>query len=456
MPRRLLAVLAPLLLLAAGPADAAQLRPDGVIDGRYIVVYERSVDAPAQETAERERRQGFRSTLRYRRAVEGFAARLTDRQVDRLQADPEVAAVVPDRRVRAIGAVVAGDSVPTGVARMGAATDTTARAASTVGVAVVDTGVDASHPDLVTGEGTNCVSPGAAPGDGDGHGTHVAGTIGALNQGTGVVGVAPGTTIHPVKVLDDEGSGTASTVICGLDWVAANAARLGIEVANLSLGGPGSPVGSCDTTIDPEHRAICAATRAGVTVVVAAGNDGWDFDYDRRPDTPAAYPEVLTVSAMSDSDGRGGAAGSAPACRTGEADDRFAAYANYAATSAGAAHLVAAPGTCIRSTAPGGGHATFSGTSMAAPHVAGAVALCHGEQGAGAGPCAGLTPAGVVARVRAEAEAANVAGGPFGFAGDPLRPAGWRVYGHLVPAAAPVAALAEPRAGGAVPADPGA
>jgi subtilisin family serine protease len=442
MPRRLLAVLVPLLLLAPAAADAAPTRPDGVIDGRYIVVYEPSVDAPAQETAERERRQGFRSTLRYRRAVEGFAARLTDRQVDRLEADPEVAAVVPDRRVRATGALVPGDDVPTGVARMGAATATTARAASTVGVAVVDTGVDAAHPDLATGEGTNCIAPGAAPADGDGHGTHVAGTIGARNQGTGVVGVAPGTTIHPVKVLDDQGSGTASSVVCGLDWVAANAARLGIRVANLSLGGPGQPVGTCATTTDPEHRAICAATRAGVTVVVAAGNDGWDFDYARQPDTPAAYPEVLTVSAMSDTDGRGGAAGPAAACRAGEADDRFAAYANYAATIAGAAHVVAAPGTCIRSTAPGGGYATSSGTSMATPHVAGAVALCHGEQGSGPGPCAGLAPADVVARVRAAAEGANAAGGPFGFAGDPLRPAGWRVYGHLVPAAAPVAALA--------------
>ncbi len=445
MPRLVLAVLAPLLLLALAAAGPAQARPTGVIDGRYVVVYERSVDAPARETAERERRQGFRASLRYRRAVEGFAARLTDAQADRLRADPEVAAVVPDRRVRALATLAPGDSAPTGVARMGAASDTAVRGAATTGVAVIDTGIDAAHPDLVTGEGTNCVSPGAPPADGDGHGTHVAGTIGARNQGTGVVGVAPGTTVHPVKVLDDEGAGTASTVICGLDWVTANAARLGIRVANLSLGGPGRPVGTCETTTDPEHRAVCAASRAGVTVVVAAGNDGWDFDFARQPDTPAAYPEVLTVSAMSDSDGRAGGAGDTPACRAGEADDRLAAYSNFALTSEGAAHLVAAPGTCIRSTAPGGGYATSSGTSMATPHVAGAVALCHGEQGGAEAPCAGLTPAQVVARMRADAEAAARAGA-FGFAGDPLTPDGSRAYGFLVPGRAATAAADAPPA----------
>ena len=87
----------------------------------------------------------------------------------------------------------------------------------------------------------------------------------------------------------------------------------------MSLGGGGPPVESCSTTTDAEHKAICRSSDAGVTYVVAAGNEGWDFDYEPAPDTPAAYPEVLTVTAASDSDGLPGAAGPTPSCRSGEA-----------------------------------------------------------------------------------------------------------------------------------------
>ena len=111
----------------------------------------------------------------------------------------------------------------------------------------------------------------------------MAGTIAARNNGSGVVGVAPNTKLYAVKVLNSSGNGTASQVICGIDWVTANASSLGIKVVNMSLGGGGPPVQSCSTTTDAEHKAICRSTEAGVTYVVAAGNSGWDFDTRRHP-----------------------------------------------------------------------------------------------------------------------------------------------------------------------------
>ena len=435
--RRLVAALLPLLCVPA--ADASAARTPEAVPGQYVVVYENGVANPGAETDARERRDGFKAKLRYSRAIKGFSAKLNRNQVERLEADADVAIVAPDLRVEATGALVAGETVPTGVRRMQAATATTARGASTANVAVIDTGIDLDHPDLDVAPGRNCVTSGAAPDDDNGHGTHVAGTIAARNTGAGVVGVAPGTKVFAAKVLNGEGSGTTSQVICGIDWVTSTRTDADpandIAVANMSLGGPGAPVATCASTSDPQHRAICSSIAAGVTYVVAAGNDGWDFDYASNPDLPAAYPEVLTVTAVSDSDGLPGGTGGAPTCRSGEADERYASFSNYAATAAGAEHVIAAPGVCIRSTWPGGGYDTISGTSMASPHVAGAAALCHGEDGA-AGPCAGLTPAQVVAKLRSDAQAYNQTTTSYGFTGDPLRPVSGRTYGYLQSAAA--------------------
>ena len=432
---RLAAIFTALIAAAVPAAAAAQPRAPERVEGRWIVVFERSVDRPIVETEKLERSEGFESRLRYSRAVKGFAARLSAHQVRDLRADPEVAFVAPDRRVEALASVplAAGDSAPAGVRRIQASTASTTRQASTANVAVIDTGIDLAHPDLNATSGRNCVGSGPAQDD-EGHGTHVAGTIGARNDGAGVVGVAPGTKLFAVKVLDAQGGGTWSQIICGIDWVTATRKDADpsndISVANMSLGGPGQPVAPCSTTTDPMHRAICAGTAAGVTFVVAAGNNGWDFDYPSVPDTPAAYPEVLTVTAMGDSDGRSGAAGGAPTCTAGEADDRYASFSNFASTATGRAHTIAGPGVCVTSTMPGGGYASMSGTSMASPHLAGAVALCLGESGA-AGPCAGLSPAQIVAKLRSDAERYTGAVSGFGFTGDPLRPLSGAYFGYL-------------------------
>jgi subtilisin len=411
--------------LGAGRAAAAS-------DSPYIVLYKRSVPSVTNETNGLERKQGFKSNRRWSHAVKGFAARLDAGQVKALKADPEVVSVTADRTITALDTapLAAGETVPSGISRIEAATATTTQEASSAAVAVIDSGIDLANPDLNAVPGTNCIAPGGSTQDDNGHGTHVAGTIAAGNSGVGVVGVAPGTKLYSVKVLGAAGTGTVSSLICGIDWVAANAKAENIQIANMSVGSAGPVPTSCAVTTDPEYAAICRAVGAGVTVVAAAGNSGVAFD-GARVTVPAAYPEVLTVTAMNDSDGQPGAVGGAPSCRTIEADDGVARYSNFAATSAGAAHTIAAPGTCITSDARGGGTAVLSGTSMASPHVAGSVALCIGSA-THAGPCAGLTPAQIVAQMRSDAAAHSTATPAFGFAGDLARPAVGRFYGSLV------------------------
>jgi subtilisin family serine protease len=415
------------VLLALAPASASASRATTA----QIVVY-KDVSNPSAETQTRERDLGFTATQRYRRVVEGFAARLTAQQIESLRQDPEVAQVVPDRPVHADSVpLVAGGSLPFGISRVWAQSGGSIRAAAGVAVAVVDTGIDLPNPDLNVDPalpGKNCISN-DPPQDEHGHGTHVAGTIAARNDGSGVVGVAPGTRLYSVKVLNKSGSGTVSTIICGLDWVKQNAVALGIKVVNMSLGGAG-PVGSCGS--DPEHSAICQLVAAGVTVVAAAGNDGEPLSSGSSSHVPGAYPEVLTVTAMADTDGLPGGAG--PPCGS-DADDGSASFSNFGSASE-AGHIIAAPGDCVvslRIPANGGGLTTMSGTSMATPHVVGAAALCIAE-GATPGPCSGLPPAGVISRLRAIAQAGAMA--TNGFNGDPLHSNG-RYFGYLARAAVP-------------------
>src|SRR5439155_24112460 len=134
----------------------------------------------------------------------------------------------------------------------------TAQPAASVNVAVIDSGIDLNYSsELNAVNGKNCIKPGNAQDD-NGHGTHVAGTIAAKNTGKGIVGVAPGTKLYAVKVVNALGSGTTAQIICGIDWVTQNAATLNIKVANMSLGGDGSNDDNCgNSNADALHVAIC-------------------------------------------------------------------------------------------------------------------------------------------------------------------------------------------------------
>ena len=421
---RLLSALA-VLAMAAPAAATASTSP-------YIVVLRDSeITNPAAATDQLARQVGFTPKLRYSAALAGFSANLNSHQATTLKANPVVASVEADTTVTAAGteALATGDTVPVGIRRVGAASLTQVHTAANAAVAVLDSGIDLNNADLNAANGVNCISPGALATDDNGHGTHVAGTIAARNNGATVAGVAPGTKVYAVKVLNAKGSGTKSQVVCGIDWVTANAAALNIKVANMSIVASGSNDNNCGystKTIDTEHQAICRSVAAGVTYVAAAGNGKTKFSAS----IPASYPEVLTVTAMSDSDGLPGAKGAA-LCRTGttEKDDYYGSYSNYAYTTADQAHTIAAPGTCVVSDKPGGGTAMYYGTSQAAPHVAGAVALCLGSAGL-AGPCTGLSPAQVIARVRADAAANATTTNTY--YGSPLKPVSGKYFGHLV------------------------
>ena len=328
---------------------------------------------------------GFTAALRYHWALQGFAAVLSRAQVAALRLEPSVSLVTPDAPASPAGP----GRQPVGIdirrinaipAAAGAAAD------ADVDVAVIDTGIGSAADPTLGGElnvvdGTSCLPthPGDTS-DGYGHGTHVSGTIGARDNAIGVVGVAPGARLHPVRVFDSRGLGSTATVICGIDWATAWKVADPTKplVANMSLRGFDTYHGhtTCAdpaTDHDPEHIAVCAGFAAGVVFVVAAGNESDDAaDY-----IPARYPQVITVSAISDFDGLAGGLGSQdevsgcvpPSGR--EHDDAFARYSNF-----GAVVDITAPGTCVRSTAVGPPGATrlLSGTSMATPHVTGAVA----------------------------------------------------------------------------------
>jgi subtilisin len=411
---------------SAGSASGAAATP-----GQYIVVLKPGVSRAAE--VQQARALGGEVFMQYGHALNGYAARLPKMAVDQIERNPHVAFVTSDGEVSAAATCnpAAGQCLPAGIDRVDAdrssARSGDGRGSVNVNVAVLDTGIDVSNPDLNVVGGKDC-SAGKGFEDPSGHGTHVAGTIAALDNGIGVVGVAPGARLWSVRVLDKNGFGASSRVICGIDFVTSTRTNVDpsddIVVANMSLSGPGFDDGDCgNTKKDAVHLAICASVAAGITYVAAAGNSGVDF----QGGIPAAYDEVLTVTAVTDFDGRPGGLSSQNCLPDFDfRDDTIAFFSDFATLSADQAHTVAAPGLCVLSTVPGG-YDLISGTSQAAPHVSGTVALCIAS-----GSCAGLGPAQIVRKIIGDAATYNTANPNYGFAGDPLHPISGKYYGYLI------------------------
>ena len=274
----------------------------------------------------------------------------TQSELDKIKQDPNVKYVEQDQKIQSFA-----QTLPKGINRIDADQSFTKSGdgfgSVNIDIAILDTGIY-NHQDLNIFSKKDFTGTSYLANDGNGHGTHVAGTAAAKDDTVGVVGVAPGARLWNLKVLDDSGSGSISSLISAIDYVTANANQ--IEVVNLSLG--------CQCTSSALNTAINSAVNAGVTFVVAAGNSG----INAASYSPANHPNVIAVSAIVDTDGKcGGLGGSS----TYGKDDSLASFSNY-----GNVVDMAAPGVNIYSTYKSS-YATLSGTSMATPHVSGSVAL---------------------------------------------------------------------------------
>lgn len=365
------------------------------IGNRYIVVYKSNATGPTV-TANASQNLPIRAV--YNSAFHGFAADLDRSQVAALLSDPNVAIVEADRVVS-----ITEQIVPTGIDRIQAELDPTAAIDGIdtrvdVDIAFIDTGVKSNHPDLNLFVAANCigVSPCVtnAGYDDHGHGTHTAGTAGALDNNIGVVGVAPGARIWSAKAMNSNGNGSLVDVITAIDWITANSSQ--IDIANLSIGWLGNSAAA--------RIAVQNSVAKGVTYFVSAGNSrleiyGSDGVLGTGDDVePATYLEVATVTALSDTDGI--PFGLGPLSSYGASDlngdgiadgtdDAFASFSNYSnqvdplnpVTSPGNAIDLMMPGVDILSTSISGNYTKKSGTSMSSPHAAGLAALVVAANG---------------------------------------------------------------------------
>ena len=283
----------------------------------------------------------------YGSSIHGFSVKIAPGQLKKLQDDPSVSLIEEDQVITLVEPEAKTKGKPTpppssaqetpwGITRVGGvATYSGSNVAW-----IIDTGVDFTHPELnVDTDRSRTFVNSRSADDDNGHGSHVAGTIAAMNNTIGVIGVAPGATVVAVKVLSRSGSGSNSGVIAGVDYVGANGSNG--DVANMSLGGGVSPA------LD---EAVIAAASKGVKFALAAGNES--DDANNHSPARANGPNVYTISAMNSS-------------------DNFASWSNYGNPPVD----YCAPGVSILSTWKDGGYNTISGTSMATPHAAGVLLL---------------------------------------------------------------------------------
>jgi subtilisin family serine protease len=329
-------------------SSAAFARPGDKIEGSYICVFKAGSISRGSERAEAERAAGSGVKHVYQNSIHGFSANGNSAQA-LMSRNPHIAYCEQDQEIDAIQAggpfdfrVVGRPAPPSsqppqqaqwGVLRVNGGSGT----GSGSGTAwVIDTGIDSTHPDLnVDTSRSRSFIRDSSFLDANGHGSHVAGIIGALDNTIGVVGVSPGATLVAVRVLDRNGRGSNSDVIAGVDYVAANG-HSG-DVANMSLGG------SVSTALD---NAVIAAAAKGVKFTLAAGNES-DSATNHSP-ARANGTNVYTVSSFAQG-------------------DNWSSFSNFGNPPIDFAE----PGSSIKSTYKGGGYATLSGTSMAAPHLAG-------------------------------------------------------------------------------------
>src|SRR5215208_6344783 len=293
----------------------------------------------------------------YYDVVKGLAIKIPNEKVlEQLKNNPLVSYMGNDRKISAfIDTHTENQIIPTSVDRVedGASLNNINPNFVDADIAILDTGIDLDHADLNVFHERSFI-PGTINADDDhGHGTHLAGVAAAKDNSFGMVGIAPGARLWAIKVLESSGMGEISTLIKGLDYI--NQHQNEVDVAVLSLG--------CECESGALDIAINNSIKAGITIVVAAGNEG----KNARTFTPANNPEVITVSAIADSDGKCG--GNGPSTPYG-ADDTLASFSNF-----GDVVDIAAPGVEIYSTFKSNSYTKLTGTSMAAPHVAGAAAL---------------------------------------------------------------------------------
>lgn len=342
--------------------------PDILRNG-YIVRLNAGGSTAAATAATLSTMYGLEITHTYETIFRGFSMIAPYAAATTLALDPGVNFIVREE----VGRVFA-QTTSTGLTRIGGG-DGVGSTGHGVTVAVLDTGVDLTHPDLqasVVGT-ADCTASISGAQDNNGHGTHVAGIIAARDNNEGVLGVAPGAGIWAIKTTFDVGplSGmhTTANLLCGLEIVALHSpARTTtdvIRVVNMSFGHPGRDDGACGVTdVDPVHLAVCQLVSEGILFVAAAGNSGAGFDVI----APAAYSEVLAVTNLLDIDG-------APCGIGSEVDDTANQSSNFPARASDVPHTIMAPGSFIYSTWKAGGYHTRSGTSMSAAFVSGSAAL---------------------------------------------------------------------------------